>query len=55
LRTGGGAREGSDNYWVDICKQYQLPYVVLQSSNQQQRLREALDHIKKVRLSPCAD
>ncbi|MCA0228667.1 ATP-binding protein [Patescibacteria group bacterium] len=55
LRTGGGAREGSDNYWINICKQYQLPYVVLQSSNQQQRLREALDHIKKVRLSPCVD
>lgn len=41
LRYGGDKREGSDAYWINICQQYNLPYVVLDAHDQAQRLKEA--------------
>lgn len=42
LRYGGDAREGSDEYWIAICKQYNLPYVAIETPDRTERLREAV-------------
>ena len=42
LRYGGDKREGSDEYWLTLCKQYDLPYVILDTANQAERLTQAL-------------
>lgn len=42
LRYGGDTREGSDEYWINICKQYNLPYVVIETSDRAGRLQEAI-------------
>lgn len=47
LRYGGDEREGSDDYWITICKAYGLPYVVLKSQDQKERLKEATMLIRK--------
>lgn len=48
LRYGGDVREGNDEYWIDICERYELPYVVLETNNPEERLREAKAAIRKV-------
>jgi HTH-type transcriptional repressor of NAD biosynthesis genes len=48
LRYGGDHREGSDEYWLDVCKQYDLPYVVLESNDPDERLAQATAAIEKV-------
>lgn len=48
LRYGGDKREGSDEYWINICEKYELPYVVLESSELDKRLIEAKTHIMKL-------
>ena len=45
LRYGGTVREGDDDYWLGVCEQYELPYVVLESSDPAGRLKEARDAI----------
>lgn len=42
LRYGGDQREGSDAYWIDICERYELPYVVLESGDRDERLNKAV-------------
>lgn len=42
LRYGGDTREGSDDYWEDVCKSQHLRYVVLSSSDREARLEEAI-------------
>lgn len=29
LRYGGSVRESTDQYWIDLCEEYELPYVVI--------------------------
>lgn len=41
LRYGGDHRETDDQYWIDLCKQHGLPYVVLKSSDLAGRIEEA--------------
>lgn len=41
LRYGGDHREGSDEYWINVCKHYSLPYVVLKSHSPSDRLKES--------------
>lgn len=41
LRYGGDVREGSDEYWIDICERFELPYVVLASTGRDERFEEA--------------
>ncbi len=41
LRYGGNVREGSDAYWIDICERYELPYVVLDCADPDERLFQA--------------
>ncbi len=38
LRYGGDKREGSDQYWINICRKYQLPYIVLDDTDPKSRL-----------------
>lgn len=45
LRYGGDTREGSDDYWLDICKSYFLPYIVLETNDRAERLEQALEAI----------
>ncbi len=47
LRYGGDKRESPDSYWIDLCKQYGLPYIVLTASGQEERTEEATTHIKE--------
>ena len=53
LRYGGDAREGADEYWVAVCEQYQLPYIVLSASDPAARVTEALT-IMKTKENLCA-
>jgi NadR type nicotinamide-nucleotide adenylyltransferase len=48
LRYGGNVREGSDEYWVKVCKRYKLPYLILKSNTREGRLKEAKVAIKKI-------
>lgn len=48
LRYGGDTREGSDQYWIDVCERFELPYVVLESSDDDERLRLATQITHKV-------
>jgi NadR type nicotinamide-nucleotide adenylyltransferase len=41
LRYGGDKRESDDQYWIDLCEQYELPYVVLTSDDKVARLSAA--------------
>lgn len=41
LRYGGDVRETDDQYWIDLCEQYGLNYVVLDSIGLDVRLLEA--------------
>lgn len=46
LRYGGDQREGSDDYWIGICKKYDLPYVVIETNDRDERRKIALQHIQ---------
>lgn len=48
LRYGGDVREGSDEYWLGICEEFDLNYVVLEESNHERRLAEAVQAVKKL-------
>lgn len=48
LRYGGDKREGSDEYWIDICERYELPYVVLETSSPTERLAQSLRFIRQI-------
>lgn len=48
LRYGGTVREGIDEYWIDVCRRYELPFVILEQSDRQQRLTEAVELIQAV-------
>ena len=48
LRYGGDQREASDQYWIDICQKYQLPYIVLESQDLESRVKEAKAAIDKI-------
>lgn len=52
LRYGGDRRESPDQYWIDLCRHYHLPYVVLDASNQTPRINEAM-HVIAERTSLC--
>lgn len=54
LRYGGNKREGSDEYWLDVCKRYELPYVVLGAKGLESRVKEAKKHIMKAARSKTA-
>lgn len=41
LRYGGDRRESPDQYWIDLCRHYALPYLVIDASDQSERLSEA--------------
>ncbi len=41
LRYGGHVREGSDDYWIAICQQYHLPYIVIEAADRAERLKQA--------------
>lgn len=47
LRYGKDKRESPDNYWVDLCEKYKLPYVVVKSTSPEARLTESLKIIKE--------
>jgi HTH-type transcriptional repressor of NAD biosynthesis genes len=40
LRYGGDRRESDDQYWIRLCEQYGLNYVVLKESNYYSRMQE---------------
>jgi nicotinamide riboside kinase len=48
LRYGGDKREGSDEYWIDVCEKYELPYVVLENNDPSERLRQAKRAIHRI-------
>ena len=47
LRYGGDKREGSDEYWIEICKKYDLPYVVIETNDHNERRRLAIELIQR--------
>lgn len=48
LRYGGDTREGSDEYWIDVCERYELPYIILEDADPATRLQEAKHAIAKL-------
>lgn len=46
LRYGGDTREGSDEYWIQVCERYHLPYIVLESSDSHERLETAFNAVQ---------
>lgn len=46
LRYGGDVREGSDNYWINLCIRHNLPYIILENSDLNARIKEATRAIK---------
>lgn len=52
LRYGGDKRESPDDYWIDLCKHYRLPYIVIGSADRQKRLNETLTYVTE-RSIPC--
>lgn len=46
LRYGGDKREGSDEYWINVAETYGLNYVVLDSSNLEDRIEESIEAIE---------
>lgn len=47
LRYGGDKRESTDEYWIRLCKSYQLPYHVISAANRDERLAEAIGIINE--------
>lgn len=47
LRYGGDVREGSDEYWINVCEKYGLNYIVLDAEGLTNRAFEALPLIFK--------
>lgn len=47
LRYGGDVREGTMQFWIDLLKEYDCNYVVLESSDGTGRYDEAADHIER--------
>lgn len=43
LRFGGDVRETLDQYWVDICEKYDLPYIILNGSSRATRTLECVE------------
>lgn len=52
LRYGGNERETPDQYWIDFCEKYDLPYVVLEESSLEDRIQEAMFHIDPLFKNP---
>jgi len=46
IRYGGDRRESSDEYWIDLLERNQLRYHVLEATDPQERLTEALGYAK---------
>ena len=55
LRYGGDKREGSDEYWLDVCKRYGLPYIVLDTPFREDRLTQAIAATKATALNKCKE
>jgi nicotinamide riboside kinase len=52
LRYGGDKRETSDQYWIDFCEKYELPYVILEESTLLGRMGAALGAIEPLLANP---
>lgn len=48
LRYGGDHREGSDEYWIEVCEKQGLPYVVMEESSLEDRIQEACYEIGQI-------
>jgi nicotinamide riboside kinase len=47
LRYGKDRRESEDQYWINLCARYKLPFKIIASSTLKDRLDEALNIIKE--------
>lgn len=47
LRYGGTVRESPDSYWIELCKTYHLPALIISSSSRAQRLNQALSAVNE--------
>ncbi|URP22283.1 adenylyltransferase [Microbacterium phage Big4] len=52
LRYGGDERQTSDQYWIDFCEKYNLPYVVLTGNTLEDRIAEAMMYISPLLVNP---
>lgn len=48
LRYGGTKRESSDEYWINVANKYGLNYIVLDTNDQEARVRDAADALYPV-------
>lgn len=46
LRYGGDKRESKDQFWIDLCEDYELNYVVLTSDNLADRVEETREIVR---------
>ncbi len=52
LRYAGDERQTDDQFWVDICKEHGLNYVVLEEQSLADRIGEAMDAISPLLANP---
>jgi len=52
LRTGGDHRETADEYWINLCEKYKLPYKVLEENSLADRIGEAMSYIDPLLTNP---
>lgn len=43
IRYGGGGRESDDQYWIDLCKRYDLNYHYMEATSPIEQLNEAVE------------
>ncbi|MGB4762655.1 MAG: ATP-binding protein [Candidatus Saccharimonas sp.] len=53
IRYGGDRRESPDQYWIDLCENYALPYIVLDASSRATRVETAQTIIHERRILSC--
>lgn len=46
IRYGGDHRESPDSYWIRVAEENNLPYVVLNESDRNKRVAEAMQHVR---------
>jgi NadR type nicotinamide-nucleotide adenylyltransferase len=49
LRYGGDKRESDDQYWINLCHKYDLPFVVIKGNSPEDRHREVNAYMHGVR------
>lgn len=54
LRYGGSIRESETKFWIDLCREFQLPYTVVADGNRTEFVRQNILYHLEYDLEACA-